>query len=354
MTATDRQLEKLRVFANLGDLGPKEFIDFLEQCAALLPEDLRFRLRSAIRGLPSQGDYLERTLELVRKHWEGLQSEEWVKIALVGPAQTGKSTLVHEIAGDARQSSRRIFSIVDTQGLEEFLGYQRSEKISSEISGADVVLLVLDARYRFTRDTVGMVENFSAFEKPFLVVLNKIDLVENRRQILRKAGEAFGVDVIPVCAFEPRSLDRLLKAIVAANSRALHPLSQSFPRFRHSICEGIVSQSALGAGVVGVIPLPVSDSFAISGIQIAMLLKIARVHGFPISRGRARELLPLLAAGLVVREGAHRLRKRFPQQKRLIAVSIGSAWTYLSGLAAIRYFEQLASFVKRTPSGDEY
>jgi len=344
MTATGQNLENQRVFANLHEYGSKEFIEFLERCSALLPEMLRFRLRSAIRALPAEGDNFERILALVRKHWEGLQSDEWVKIALVGPARTGKQTLVQEIMGYGQNSAKRIFTIVDTQGLEEFLGYKRADKVSSEVSEADIVLLVLDSRYRFTEDTLRMVENFSALRKPFLVVLNKIDLVESPREALRTAKRTLGVDVLSSCAFEPKSLDRLLKSVVAANSKALYPLSQAFPRFRASMCEGIVSQAALGAGLVGVIPIPASDALAISGIQIAMVLKIAKVFGFQISRGRARELLPLLAAGLLVREGAHRLRERFPEQKRLIAVSVGGAWTYLAGRAAVMYFDQVSKF----------
>ena len=346
MTATGQNLESLQVFSNLGEFGSDEFLEFLEQCAGLLPEVLRFRLRNAISAFPSQGDNLERVLELVRKHWEGLQSDEWIKIAVVGPARTGKSTLVHEIVGNRNGSDRPIFTIVDTQGLEEFLGYQRTHRIPKEVTEADMVLLTLDARYHFTEDTLGMVESFSALGKTLLVVLSKIDLVESRRRTVRKARQAFGVDVLSVSAFQPKTVDRLLKAIVAANSKALYPLSCSLPRFRTSMSEGIVSQSTFAAGVVGAVPIPVSDAFAISGIQIAMILKIARVFGFRINRGRARELLPVLAAGLLVREGTHRLRERFPEQKRLIAVSFGAAWTYLVGRAAIRYFEQLSRVVR--------
>ena len=344
MTATGRNLENQRVFANLREYGSKEFIEFLEQCSALLPEMLRFRLRSAIRALPAEGDNFERILELVRKHWEGLQSDEWVRIALVGPAQTGKQTLVQEIMGYGQNRENPIFTIVYTQGLEEFLGYRRADRVPSEVLGADIVLLVLDSRYRFTDDTLRMVENFSALRKPLLVVLNKIDLVDSPRQVLRTAKRTLGVDVLSSCAFDPKSLDRLLKAVVAANSKALYPLAQAFPGFRASMCEGIVSQAAFGAGLVGVVPIPLSDAFAISGIQIAMVLKIAKVFGFQISRGRARELLPLLAAGLLVREGAHRLRERFPDQERLIAISVGGAWTYLAGRAAVRYFDQVSAF----------
>jgi uncharacterized protein (DUF697 family)/signal recognition particle receptor subunit beta len=345
MTTSGQQLENLRVFSNLREFASKEFIEFLEQCAALLPEVVRFRLRSAIRALPSEGDNLERVLELVREQWKGLRSDNEVKIALVGPAHTGKSTLVQEITGDLSSPAGRIFTIVDTQGLEEFLGYRRTENIPREVSEADVVLLVLDSRYRFTEDTLRMVENFSVLGKTFLVVLNKIDLVQSPRQTLRRAKAALGVDVLSACAFDPKSMDRLLKAIVAADPKALYPLSQSLPGFRASLCEGIVSQAAFGAGLVSIIPIPLADTFAISGIQIAMTLKIARVFGFRISQERARELLPMLAAGLLVREGTHRLRKRFPEHRRLISVSMGSSFTYLAGRAAVRYFEQISEFV---------
>jgi cell division protein FtsI (penicillin-binding protein 3) len=43
---------------------------------------------------------------------------------------------------------------------------------------------------------------------------------------------------------------RELKAVVAANAKALYPLAQAFPGFRASMCEGIVSQAAFGAGLV--------------------------------------------------------------------------------------------------------
>jgi GTP-binding protein Era len=353
MTASSQHLQDQKVFSNLREYGSKEFIEFLEQCAALLPEVLRFRLRSAIHALPREGDNLERILELVRKQWQGLRSDESVRIALVGPDRTGKSTLVEEIVGDLGSAARDVFTIVDTQGLEEFLGYRKTEKIPSEVSEADVLLLVLDSRYRFTEDTLRMVETFSALEKTFFVVLNKIDLVESPRQTLRRAKQALGVDVLSACAFNPNSLYRLLKAIVAANSKALYPLSRGLPKFRASICEGIVSQAAFGAGLVSVIPTQIADTFAISAIQVAMVLRVARVFGFRISRERARELLPLLAGGLLVREGTHRLGKRFPEHKGLIEVSMSSAWTYLAGRAAVLYFQQISEGWNQLPPEDD-
>jgi GTP-binding protein Era len=115
-----------------------------------------------------------------------------------------------------------------------------------------------------------------------------------------------------------------------------------------------VGQSALGAALVGAVPIPVSDVLPITALQIAMLLRIARVFGFTISRERAQELLPVLAAGILLREGGHRLRERFPRQKALIAVSVGGLWTYLVGRASVEYFDRLSQVLRQPPAEGYY
>jgi GTP-binding protein Era len=145
-----------------------------------------------------------------------------------------------------------------------------------------------------------------------------------------------------------------LKAIVTTYPKALFPLSRRFPRFRRTVCNGIVTQAAIGSGLVGAIPIPISDILPISAIQTAMLLKIARVYGFRIDRGRARELLPMLAAGGLIREGCHRLREQFPEQKRIVSVSVGGTWTFLVGKAAILYFERLSGALKEAAESKRY
>lgn len=341
MVPTDEKPIDLDVFSAVQDLGPKELIQFLEQCAVLLPEEVRFRLRETIRTVPREGDALQRVLELVRRQWEGLQSREPIQIALVGPARTGKQSLVEAIEGAAVHPLSSMFMISDVQGLDEFLGYQRRPGTPEEVSGADVILLVLDAHYHFTEDTERIVARLSQLEKPFLVVLNKIDLAEKPRRVVMRAKQQLGVPVIPVSSFQRRSVDRLLKAIIAACPRAVHPLARALPRFRRTLCSGVVTQAAFGSGLAGAIPIPVSDIFPISAIQVAMVLKLASIYGLRIDRGRAKELVPLLAAGALVREGGHRLRQRYPEHKRLIAIGVGGLWTYLIGQAAIRYFEKM-------------
>jgi GTP-binding protein Era len=285
---------------------------------------------------------MQRGLELVRRQWEGLQSREWIQIALVGPARTGKQSLIEGVLQGETTSVDPVFTVVDTQGLEEFLGYGTSRNLPSELLEAEVILLVLDAGYGFTEDTIRMVQRLSSLDKPFLAVLNKIDSVERPRSVVALAKRELGCSVIPVCAFKPGTADQLLKAIISVYPKALFPLSRRFPGFRRTVCNGVITQAAVGCGLIGAIPIPVSDILPISAIQTAMLLKIARVYGFRIDRGRARELLPMMAVGGLIREGCHRLREEFPDLKKIISVSVGGTWTFLVGRAAVLYFERLS------------
>ncbi len=340
------------VFANVRDSAPDELLSLLDQIALFLPEGVKYRLKQVLDSLPPEGDNLQKVLELVRCQWKDLQTQEWVQIAVVGPAQTGKSSLVGAISKRQLAGSEPIFRIVDLRGLDEFLGYQSGESLSDRLEQADVILLILDGQYELAESTKRMYERLRSLNKPVLVVLNKIDLVEVPRDALRKARKQLGANVFGASAVQPETTERLLKAIVDADPKTLSPLTQRFPSFRRSICTGIVSQAAFSGAIVGAIPIPVADLLPITAIQTGMLLKIARVFGYELNRERARELLPMLIAGIAVREASHRLRRRFPEYRKLIAVSFAGLWTFLIGQAAISYFENMSKFLHRDSSSD--
>ncbi|MCK5794870.1 MAG: hypothetical protein KAH12_09185, partial [Anaerolineales bacterium] len=145
---------KESLFSNIRDLGSPELLGFLDQCAVFFPEDIRFRLQEMMKAIPDKGDTLNRVLGLVARQWEGLRSQKWLKIALVGPASAGKGTLLHTIRGGFEEKENPIFTIVDAQGLEEYLGYERWTSIPEELESADIVLLVLDASYELSAETL--------------------------------------------------------------------------------------------------------------------------------------------------------------------------------------------------------
>ncbi len=340
---SETRVKESRVFDPVRDLGPADLLDFLEQVTLLLPEEVRYRLHRVISSAGGRRDGLQRALEVVRAQWEGLQAEECVRIAVIGPARTGKSSLIAAIGEGNVERIAPLFTVYDVQGLEEYLGYGKDERVLEDVRRADLILMVLDGSAGFTAATIELVQEFATLGKPLVVVLNKMDLVEKPRKVVAEAKQALRASLIPTSVREPQSIRKLLKAVVAAHPQSLYALARHLPAFRSSICRGIVSQAAFGSGLVGALPLPISDLLPISAIQVSMLLKIARAHGFRINRGRARELLPLMAAGLLVREGCHRLQGRLPEQSKLLSIAVGGTWTYLVGLASVEYFDRLSA-----------
>ena len=328
------------VFDRLRNWAPDELLSFLDQVVLILPGEVRYRLKQVVDSLPGEGDHLQKVLELVRSQWKGIRSEEWVKIAVVGPAQTGKTALVEALRREQELSSKPVLSVVELAGLEEFLGYERGNERLEELHEAALIVLVLDARLEVSDSTRRMYEGLKEVGKPVLVVLNRIDGVDSPSRALSLARRQLGAVVLAASGAETKRLGPLLKAAVDLCPAALPTLTEAFPEFRRGICAGIVTQASFAAAIAGAVPIPVSDFLPITAIQTGMLLKVARAFGFPLDRRRAREILPLLAAGLAVREGSHELRVRFPQYRRLISVSVAGIWTLLLGHTAIGYFDR--------------
>lgn len=337
---------QLDIFANVRDLGEPELFDFLNQLLWIAPEELRFRLKEVLDTLPPEGDNLERVFGLIRAQWKDLRSHDSIQIAIVGPSRTGKSSLAELLKARASRPAE-MFSIVDTQGLDEFLGFGRDSRTPPELESADIVLLLLDARYGLTDDTRQLVDRLRELPGTLLVALNKIDAIEDASRRVRQARRRLKAPVLPLSTRRPETLDPILKAFVTTSSKALYPLARNFPHFRRSLCSGTVTQAGLGAALVGAIPLPVSDLLPLTAIQVSMVLKLARVYGFEMDRTRARELIPMLMAGTLIREATHRLQERCPGQSTLIAVSAAGSWTFLLGQLGIRYFENLVRMSNR-------
>jgi uncharacterized protein (DUF697 family)/GTP-binding protein EngB required for normal cell division len=331
------------VFANIRDSAPVELLGFLDQIVTLLPEGFRYRLKQVFDSLPPEGDNLQRILELVRSQWKDIQSQEWLQVAIVGPGQTGKSSLFAALSRRQLAESKPIFTLVDIH--DEYVGYKSDEALSEKLQDVDLILLILDGQYELSSSTKEMYERLHGLNKPVLVVLNKIDLVQTPREAIRAARKRLGTSVFATSALHPESIDNLLKTILDTDPKALFPLTQGFPDFRRSICHGIVSQAALSGAIVGAIRIPIADFLPVTAIQTGMLLKIARTFGCPLNRERARELLPMLAAGVAAREGNHLLRRRYPEYRKLISISVAGIGTLVLGHAVIQYFEGFSNFL---------
>ncbi|MEM8826269.1 MAG: GTPase Era [Pseudomonadota bacterium] len=123
-------------------------------------------------------------------------------VAVVGAPNAGKSTLVNTIVGQkvaivspkVQTTRARLMGIategdtqmilVDTPGI--FTPKKRLERAMVNAawegtSGADLVLLLVDAKRGVTEDVEAIIERLAARDEPMMLILTKIDLVPKNR-----------------------------------------------------------------------------------------------------------------------------------------------------------------------------
>ena len=158
-------------------------------------------------------------------------------INIIGKPNVGKSSLVNYFMGrkisiispKAQTTRHRIFSILnddhyqlvfsDLPGIitpKNKLHKSMMKFVSGSYSDADVILLVIDSSKDDYFDN-DLVDKIKSLKIPILIVLNKIDLIDNiiLDQIVEKFGTTFKNEFIfPISITNPFNLDNLLDKII--------------------------------------------------------------------------------------------------------------------------------------------
>ena len=160
-------------------------------------------------------------------------------VALVGRPNAGKSTLLNRLVGqkiaavsDKPQTTRfRIQGVitrsdgqvvlVDTPGVHQ-PGYELNRRMMAAVQGAlmdvDLVCLLRDASVSTGNGDRFVLELLKRAEKPSLLILNKIDKLEDKAALLPLMewyrNEYEWRDVVPVSALKEEMTDVLLDSII--------------------------------------------------------------------------------------------------------------------------------------------
>ena len=161
------------------------------------------------------------------------------RVALIGQPNVGKSTLLNHLVGQKvsitsrkPQTTRQRLLGIKTLGSAQIIyvdtpGYQQSYKkalnrhmnktISSTLMDVDLVLFMTD-RLRFFEEDEHLLENITKAKCPVFLVINKIDELTDREQLLpfmdmARSKFAFA-EIVPVSALKEQNTAALEATIV--------------------------------------------------------------------------------------------------------------------------------------------
>jgi len=327
-----------------------------------MPDVARRRLTGALRDLPTD---LGRWRELVRlalSHAR-LVTGDKRRVAIVGPANVGKSTLYNQLVRNAEDRAEvgavpgttrtsqaadaGLFAVVDTPGADAVgaVGEAEKERALAAAREADFLVVVFDAVHGVKRTELELFRELQALEHPHIVVLNKIDLVGAgaRERVVGAAARNLGLaadEVVPCVAKDGTYVDRVLLAVAKAEPEIVAALGAALPEYRAQLAWSATKKAGATAAAIALAPLPILDIVPLLAVQASLVLGIARIYGQRITLARARELVVTFGLGFAGRTAFQQLSKLGGPPGWVLASAIAASTTVVIGRAAAAWFER--------------
>jgi small GTP-binding protein len=342
---------------------PPEVRERLRQVWDELPEAVRGPLTKALRDLPVD---LGRWRALIRiaLSQARIVTGKKRRVAIVGPANVGKSTLYNQLVRDAsdraevsavpgttrvsQTADAGLFAVVDTPGADAVgaVGEAEKERAFAAARDADFLVIVFDAIQGIKRAEQELFRELQALELTHVVVLNKIDLVagvREREKVVEAAARNLGLmagEIVPCVANDGTRVERVLLAIATADPEIVAALGAALPGYRRALAWSATMKAAGVAAAIAITPLPLLDVIPLLGIQASLVLGIARIYGQRLTLRRSRELVVTFGLGFLGRTLFQELSKLGGPPGWALAAAIASSTTVVMGRAAAVWFER--------------
>ncbi|MFU8826262.1 MAG: GTPase [Brevefilum sp.] len=349
-------------FEDILKILPDNTQEILNPLWDALPEDEKKALKEKFEGLPLDFNLVNMLMDLAKVQMQVALGRK-NRVAIVGPANVGKSTLynhfirqksdqaeVSPVPGTTRinqVADAGIFTVIDTPGADAVgpVGEKEKEEALTAAQEADFLVIMFDGIQGIKDTELKLYHQLLSLRKPHLVVLNKIDLVggKHEKDVLEKAASNLGIEttkLIPISAKRGVNITKVLMGIVIADPELLIPMAQALPQYRWNLSWRVIVTSSILSGVIALIPLPLIDFIPLITNQSTMVLSIARIHNYKITLKRARELVATFGIGLLARTLFQQLSKLGGLPGWLLSSAIAASTTVAMGYAASIWFEQ--------------
>ena len=284
-----------------------------------------------------------------------IEEETLARLAIVGPVNSGKSTLVNLLVGKQVSpvtavpgTTREVitqrlgpFTLMDTPGFGEVGGVDRGGTALEAMRDADVVVLLFDAAAGLRQDDYDLFQRLRGEKRPIVVALNKIDLIEGDLElVLADAQAKLGVSVVPISAKKGTNVAEILLPEVIEKRPALAvALGRELPFYRRKMARSVIRNASMLNLLIGMEPIPLLDIPLLLASQVRMTLRIAAIYDEGMGSERAKEFLSTIAGGILLRYGTQQALKFLPGPGWIVSGLLAAAGTWAMGRVAIAYFE---------------
>lgn len=346
---------------DIQQLFPDPSQDLIRQLWSVVPDDQRRNLQDAVSNIPLGKNPTKTMIDLALTQSKAVLGTH-KKVAIIGPANVGKSTLYNQfirkeqdkaavspIPGTTRvnqEADAGIFNLLDTPGADAVgpVGTQERERALEAARSAHFLIIVFDAIQGVKQTEQELYEQMLALKKPFVVVLNKIDLAgKHKDAIIDRTALNLGIDqyqVIPVSALKGTGISEITTAIIAADPAMTLALANAMPMYRRKIAWRTITTSSSLSAAIALSPLPVIDFIPLIINQVGMVMTIARIFQYKITPKRARELIGTFGIGMLGRTLFQQISKFASVPGWLLSSAIATSMTVVMGYAAIEWFEK--------------
>jgi len=331
-----------------------------------LPHARRLELDKVLRLLPGNLGRWRGLLQAGLTHVR-LTTGDRRRVAIVGPPNAGKSTLYNRLilkkedratvgalpgtTRAAQEGDVGLFALVDTPGVTAANSPESVAEFEEPLAralaaahDADVLVILFDATRPMGDLEKLLFDVLVGLGRPSVVALNKMDAVgQSRPQVHARAAEVLDLateEVLPVSARTGAGLEHLLLEIARREPEIVAALGQALPAYRGALARATTTRAASTAAAIALTPLPMISFIPLVGVQTALVLSLARIYGYRITLGRARELIMTFGIGLLARSLFYELIKFGGPPGWLVSAGVAAGATTALGYGAAAWFDR--------------